>query len=103
MLENLRETLNPEKFPNMSGKMRAIVGYLLGEQYTEPEIVEMCATFDNFVFARIDGDCGYNEFIGSYNDLERNWTNLISIENLGLTPDEVAYCKQLLKTKVKRA
>ena len=102
MIEQLREKLNPEKFPNMSGKMRAIVGYFLDEQYTEPRIVEMSVTFDNFVFARIDGDCGYNEFIGSYRDLERNWMNLISIKSLGLTPDEVAYCKQLLETKVKR-
>ena len=102
MIEQLREKLNPEKFPNMSGKMRAIVGYFLDEQYTEPRIVEMSVTFDNFVFARIDGDCGYNEFIGSYRDLERNWIDLISIEGLGLTTDEVAYCTELLKRKVWR-
>ncbi len=102
MNEILRHKLNPERFPNMSGMMSAIVGYFLDEKYTEPEIVSMCATSDNCILAQIDGDCGYNEFIGSYNDLERNWMSLISIESLGLTSEEFDYCKNLLESKIIR-
>lgn len=101
MIESIRTKLNPERFPNMSGTMAAIVGYFLDESYTEPEIVEMCVTIDNCVLARVVGDCGCNQFIGAYLDLERNWTNLLYAGNL--TPEEKIYCSKLMDTKLRRA
>jgi len=100
MIDTIRKKLNPDRFPNMSGMMAAIVGYFLDESYTEPEIVDLCVTIDNCVLARVAGDCGCNQFIGAYTDLERNWRNLLSVG--GLTPEEMVHCIDLLQTKMQR-
>jgi len=62
-----------------SGKMMAIVGYLLGEQFTEPSIADLCVTSDGFVLAQHDGEAGCNHFIGGADDLERNLRGFASV------------------------
>ena len=100
MMDAIRVKLNPRRFPNMSGKMAAIVGYLLDDAYTNPAIVEMCVTSDQMVLARLDGDVGCNQFIGSYADLFRNWRTLITTPGVNLTTEEAAACIDLLTTKL---
>jgi hypothetical protein len=46
---SLASKLHPDRFSAMSGKMAAIVGYILGESWTEPEIVALSVTSDGFV------------------------------------------------------
>jgi len=48
----------------MSGRMAAIVGYILGERWTDPPIAELTVTSDGYLLARLVGDVGANEFIG---------------------------------------
>jgi hypothetical protein len=54
----------------MSGKMAAIVAYILGESWTEPEIAAPSVTSDGFVLTDA-------EFFGEAADLDRNLLNLL--------------------------
>ena len=83
---SLAKKLHPGRFPGMSGKMAAIVGYILGESWTEPEVFELAITSDGFVLAGQSGDVGCNDWVGSAQDLERNVQNLLAVA--GLTPEE---------------
>lgn len=78
----LGRKLHPGRFDGISGKMSAIVGFILGEKFTDPEIVEMAITFDGFVMGRVRGDIGMNDIIGSASDLERNWGSLLQTADL---------------------
>lgn len=61
--------LHPDRFSAMSGKMAAIVGYIVGEAWTEPEIAALSVTSDGFVLTDA-------EFFGEAADLDRNLLNL---------------------------
>jgi len=84
-LTTLTEKLHPRRFPGMSGKMAAIVGCILRQEWTRPTIAELIITSDGFLLARNRGQvhCG---FIGAAADLERNWDNLLEVA--GLTGEE---------------
>jgi urease accessory protein UreF len=82
----------------MSGKMAAIVGYILGEHWTEPEVAELVITSDGLVLARERGDCGCNTIIGSAQDLERNVSNLLYAATL--TPEERQQWEALYRLRV---
>lgn len=56
----------------LSGKMRAILGFLVDRTWTDPRIAELVTTSDGFVLAVVEGDIGANHFIGSASDLFRN-------------------------------
>ena len=80
----LAQKLNPNRFTDMSAKMAAIVGFVLGENWTNPTITDMHITSDGYVLAQQQGDLGMNEFIGSVDDLERNWYNLLEAAQLSM-------------------
>ena len=82
MKTTLSRKLNPNRFTAMSGKMAAIVGYVISERFTNPIITDMCITSDGFVLAQQEGDIGMNETIGHISDLERNWNLLIRVADL---------------------
>jgi len=82
----LAEKLHPSKFTAMSSKMAAIVGYIVGQAYTQPALVEMAITSDGFVVGRVEYDCGLNEWVGDVADLRRNWLTLLDAADL--TPAE---------------
>ncbi len=94
--ENVATKLNPGRFPGMSGKMAAILGAIYHKEWTNPRMIEVTVTSDLFVLGMTEGDCGFNEFIGSFADLERNYMNLINIPEVGLTPVEYDYAKAML-------
>lgn len=87
MRELLIEKLRPDRFTAMSGKMAAIVGYILEERFSDPAISELVVTSDGFVMAQSEGEVGANDLIGEEADLNRNLLTLI--EAAGLTEDEV--------------
>ena len=62
--------LDPSRFPGMSGKMAAIVGYILEARFADPAIAELVVTSDGFVLAAREGDTGTNELIGERSDLD---------------------------------
>jgi hypothetical protein len=93
--DHLKIALNPKRFPGMSTKMMAFVGYIIEAKFTKPPIVEMVVTSDGMLLARVRGDSGCNDFLGSVIDFKRNWDSLIHISNLGLSSEEVKYLEML--------
>jgi hypothetical protein len=87
----LTDKLHPSRFSEMSGKMTAIVGYILGESWTEPEIVALSVTSDGYVLTDA-------EFFGEAADLDRNLLNLLIAA--GLTADERAEFERRYRQRV---
>lgn len=88
MNENeLVRKLRPDRFTGMSPKMAAIVGGILGEHWTQPEICSMSVTSDGFVTFGFDG------FLGHASDLLFNLRRLV--EAAQLEPEEIAEFKRL--------
>ena len=100
MRDELIAKLRPERFTAMSGKMAAIVGYILEERFSDPAISELVVTSDGFVLAQPEGEVGANEMIGSEADLNRNLLDLI--EAAGLTDEQVAEFGRRQRDRIKR-
>lgn len=45
----LADKLRPERFSAMSGRMAAIIGYILDQPWTEPAIAALSVTSDGYV------------------------------------------------------
>ena len=84
--KSLEKKLHPSRFTAMSGKMTAIVAYILGVVWTDPEIAWMSISSDDFVTTESD-------FIGTGADLRRNLANLVKAAELD--EEEIALLKQL--------
>jgi hypothetical protein len=87
----LAEKLKPDRFSAMSGKMAAIVGYIVGESWTEPEIAALSVTSDGFVLTDA-------EFFGEAADLDRNLLNLLVAAEV--TPEERVEFERLYRERV---
>jgi hypothetical protein len=85
-MPTLIDKLHPDRFSGMSGRMAAVVGYILGQEWSAPRIVELVVTSDGWVLARNAGHVGFDTIIGTVDDLERNWNNLLRAA--GLTSQE---------------
>lgn len=94
----MNQKLHPRRFKGMSPKMASIVGFVLGERFTDPAIEDMIVTVDGCVLAQHEGDVGFNDFVGAKSDLVRNWNNLL--DAAGLTPEERIEAEKLFKAKV---
>ncbi len=82
----LTNKLNPARFPGMSPLMAAVVGYVLGESFTEPEIAEITVSeAEGIVYFRKAGAVGFDG-LQSLEDLRNNWNRLLDVA--GLTPEE---------------
>lgn len=101
--ESLALKLHPNRFPGMSDKMAAIVGFFMGKEYTTPAIERLCVTMDGCCLAQQAGDVGFSIFLGQYSEVERNWRDLVTIPEVGLTEQEEVYCLKLLQTAVQYA
>jgi len=98
-LEILALKLHPARFSDMSPKMANIVGYIIGQSWITPQINGLCTTSDGFVLASTTGDCGANHFLGSKDDLHRNWTGLLNAAN-DLASDERKLAESLFAQRV---
>jgi hypothetical protein len=87
MNKALIEKLHPKRFPNMSGKMAAIVGHILDIEVTDPIIDALFVTSDGFVLAQHSGNFGANDFIGTFEQVRNNWVRLLNA-TYDLTPGE---------------
>jgi hypothetical protein len=96
----LIEKLRPDRFTAMSGKMAAIVGYILDEPFSDPAISELVVTSDGFVLAQAEGHVGANDMIGEEADLNRNLLTLI--EAAGLTEEEIREFGRLQRERIRR-
>lgn len=93
--EHIKAALNPARFPGMSTKMMAIVGYVIEGRFTTPTIEEMIVTSDGFLMARVSGDIGCNDMLGTISEFKRNWDKLIHLPTLGLSGAEISYLEVL--------
>lgn len=100
MKEDLAAKLRPDRFSAMSGKMAAIVGYILDEPFSDPTISELVVTSDGFVLAEREGEVGANEMIGREADLNRNLLDLVNAA--GLTEEEVGEFGRLQRERIAR-
>jgi hypothetical protein len=100
MREALIEKLRPDRFTEMSGKMAAIVGYILDEQFSDPAISELVVTSDGYVLAQTKGEVGANDMIGEEADLNRNLLTLI--EAAGLSDEEIREFGRLQRERIRR-
>jgi hypothetical protein len=98
--EAMIEKLRPDRFTAMSGKMAAIVGYILDERFSDPAISELVVTSDGFVLAQTEGEVGANDMIGEEADLNRNLLSLI--EAAGLSEDEIREFGRLQRERIRR-
>lgn len=93
--DHIKKALHPSRFPGMSTKMMAILGYIIEEKYTSPSVKELMVTSDGILMARVEGDIGFNDIMGSIDDFKRNWNKLIHIQGLGLSGEEITYLEKL--------
>ena len=98
LIKSVTEKLHPKRFPKMSGRMAAVVAFLIDQQVTRPTIIEIVVTSDRFVLAGLDDEVGANHLIGTYADLVRNWLALLSVA--GLTRDERNAAETLFAVKI---
>jgi hypothetical protein len=97
LLKSMTPKLHPRRFPGMSAKMAAYVGYMVGQTYTTPEVVEMQAsdTGEDILYLRRAGHAGFNH-MESWSEFQRNWNRLLEV-TYDLTPDERKMGERLLK------
>jgi hypothetical protein len=98
VLEELKRKLHPHRFPHMSPLTAAIVGYVLGESFTDPEIAEInVSERENLIFFRQAGELRF-EGLQSLVDVRNNWNALM--DAAGLTPEERAEAVRLFRSRV---
>lgn len=100
MESNLVEKLHPTRFSEMSPLMAAIVGYVLGESFTNPTIAELTVSEqENLVYIRQEGAEGF-EGVQSLEDLRNNWNRLLDAGEL--TAEERKEAVRLFNLKVSK-
>lgn len=99
-MSELASKLRPSRFSDMSPFMAAIVGYVLGESFTTPEIAEVAVSeAENLVYIRQAGAVGFNG-IQSLEDLRNNWNRLLDVASL--TADERRKVVELFNARVEK-
>jgi hypothetical protein len=73
----------------VSDHFRAILGCLLGEDWTTPRLAEMVITPDGHLLGRCEGEASFRAFLGAAEDLLRNVHGVAPVAvQLG---DEIGY------------
>src|SRR3984893_16258079 len=73
----------------VSDHFRAILGCLLGEDWTTPRLVEMVITPDGHMLGRCDGEASFKAFLGASADLLKNVHGVAEVAELD--GDEIGY------------
>jgi hypothetical protein len=73
----------------VSDHFQAILGCLLGEDWTTPRLVEMVITPDGALLGRCDGQPGFSTFLGASEDLIKNIHGVAPVAELD--GDEIGY------------
>ncbi len=67
----------------------AILGCLLGEEWTKPRLIEMVITPDGHILGRCEDQISFSVFLGASEDLLRNIHGIVPVAELD--GDEVGY------------
>lgn len=73
----------------VSDHFQAILGCLLGEDWTTPRLIEMVVTPDGHVLGRCDGDSSFKAFLGASEDLIKNIHGVAPVAELA--GDEIGF------------
>jgi hypothetical protein len=73
----------------VSEHFQAILGCLLGEDWTTPRLVEMTISPDGHMVGRCEGQPGFSTFLGASEDLLRNIHGVAKVAELD--GDELGY------------
>lgn len=93
----LRRKLHPYRHPEMSGVMRAIVGFVIDAPFGNPRIADMTITPDGLILARAEGEVS-PVAVGRYPDLLRSWFALLNAARL--TANERIEAELLFAAKI---
>jgi hypothetical protein len=98
-MSELTDKLHPARFPGMSPLMSAIVGYILRQSFTNPEIAEILVSeSENIVYIRQSGSPKFDGLL-SMADLRRNWNALM--DAAGLSTGERAEAVRLFTDRIR--
>ncbi len=73
----------------VSDHFQAILGCLLGEDWTTPRLIEMVITPDGHMLGRCDGEAAFKVFLGASEDLIKNIHGVAPVAELD--GDEVGF------------
>ena len=73
----------------VSDHFKAILGCLLGEDWTTPRLIEMVITPDGHMLGRCDGEAAFKVFLGASEDLIKNIHGVAPVAELD--GDEVGF------------
>ncbi len=73
----------------VSDHFQAILGCLLGEDWTTPRLIEMVITPDGHILGRCDGDAAFKAFLGASEDLIKNIHGVAPVAELD--GDEIGF------------
>ena len=74
---------------HVSEHFQAILGCLLGEDWTTPRLIEMQITPDGHMLGRCDGDASFRAYLGASEDLIRNIHGVAPVAELD--GDEIGF------------
>jgi hypothetical protein len=81
--EQIRQTCARKlRTVQVSDHFQAILGCLLGEDWTTPRLVEMVFTRDGHLLDRCDGQASFTAFLGATEDLLRNIHGVAAVAEL---------------------
>ena len=72
-----------------SDHFQALLGCLLGEDWTTPRLIEMVITSDGHLLGRCDGEAAFKVFLGASEDLIKNIQGVGPVAELD--GDEIGY------------
>jgi hypothetical protein len=84
-----RECARKLRAVQVSDHFQAILGCLLGEDWTTPRLIEMVITPDGHLLGRCDGEAAFKAFLGASADLLKNVHGVAEVAELD--GDEIGY------------
>jgi hypothetical protein len=85
---------NKIKKVKVSNFFVAILGAILEQEWTNPRLISIIRTSDDYILGQKENDLGYNEFLCTYSDLKKNLEGIAQVAEL--TNKEKTYLLSLI-------
>jgi len=95
-LRGIKAKLAPSRWPNVSGRLFAIVGFVLDEPLTEPHLYDMSITSDGYVIGK--DESMRDVWLATAAEIERNIDDMLA--DADLTYEELALWRRLWEDRV---
>ena len=83
VLKALTAKLAPSRFPGMSPRTAALVGFVLGASFIEPPIVDVRVSTAGMLLARVRGEAATKHVIGTYTDIAPYYVGCLNSASIG--------------------